>query len=97
MAGLGHTLGAINQGRVWKLVYLQGLRLEGGVCQRCNVLLDPAEVRCPLCQQPAEPEAHMVDRMARTVLERGGHVEIVDGPAAEALRQVAQVAAILHA
>lgn len=97
VAGLGHTLDAINQGRVWKLVYLQGLKLEGGVCQSCNVLLGPADELCPLCQKPVEREGHMVDRMARTVLERGGHVEMVDGPAAEALRQVAQVAAILHA
>jgi len=97
VAGLGHTLDAINQGRVWKLVYLQGLQLEGGACASCNVLLGPAEEVCPVCQQPVEREGHMVDRMARTVLDRGGHVEIVDGPAAEALGQVAQVAAILHA
>jgi peptide chain release factor subunit 1 len=96
VAGLGHTLDAINQGRVWKLVYLQGLQVEGGRCPQCNVLLDPAETICPLCQHEVEPEEHMVDRMARAVLERGGHVEMVDGPAAEALRQVAEVAAILH-
>jgi hypothetical protein len=38
----------------------------------------------------------MVDRMARTVLERGGHVDMVHGPAAEALRAVAEVAALMH-
>jgi peptide subunit release factor 1 (eRF1) len=96
VAGLSATLDAINQGRVWKLVYLQGLRLEGGVCPACNVLVDPADERCPLCGQPVDRESLMVDRMARTVLERGGHVEMVDGPAAEALRQVAEVAAIMH-
>jgi peptide chain release factor subunit 1 len=96
VAGLSATLDAINQGRVWKLVYLQGLSLEGGVCSGCNVLVDPADERCPLCGEPVARESLMVDRMARTVLERGGHVEMVDGPAAEALRQVAQVAAIMH-
>ncbi len=96
VAGLGATLDAINHGRVWKLVYLQGLKLEGGVCADCNVLVDPADERCPLCGKPVEHEAHLVDRMARAVLERGGHVEMVDGPAAEALRQVAEVAAIMH-
>ncbi len=96
VAGLSATLDAINQGRVWKLVYLQGLRLEGGVCPACNVLVDPADERCPLCGKPVDREALMVDRMARTVLERGGHVEMVNGPAAEALRQVADVAAIMH-
>ena len=96
VAGLASTLNAINQGRVWKLVYLQGLKLEGGVCAACSVLVDPADENCPLCGKPVEHEPRMVDRMARTVLEHGGHVEMVDGPAAEALRQVADVAAIMH-
>ena len=96
VAGIPATLAAINQGRVWKLIYLQGLKLEGGSCASCQVLVDPVDERCPLCGTKAEPELHFVDRMARSVLERGGHVEIVDGPAAEALRQVAEVAAILR-
>jgi peptide subunit release factor 1 (eRF1) len=96
VAGLSATLDAINEGRVWKLVYLQGLKLDGGVCNTCNMLFDPADDRCPVCTKKIEPEPHMVDRMARTVLERGGHVEMVDGPAAEALRAVAEVAALMH-
>jgi peptide subunit release factor 1 (eRF1) len=96
VAGLAATLDAINQGRVWKLVYLQGLKLEGGVCGDCSVLVDPADESCPLCGKPVDREPRMVDRMARSVLEHGGHVEMVDGPAAEALRQVAEVAAIMH-
>ena len=96
VAGLSATLEAINEGRVWKLVYLQGLKVEGGVCNTCNMLFDPADERCPVCGKKVAQEPHMVDRMARTVLERGGHVEIVDGPAAEALRAVAEVAALMH-
>jgi peptide chain release factor subunit 1 len=97
VAGLPATLDAINQGRVWKLIYLQGLCLEGGTCAACSVLVSPADERCPLCGQNVDREPRMVDRMAQTVLERGGHVEMVDGPAAEALKQVADVAAIMHA
>ncbi|OFV79773.1 MAG: hypothetical protein A2Y78_09050 [Acidobacteria bacterium RBG_13_68_16] len=96
VAGLSATLEAINEGRVWKLVYLQGLKLEGGVCNTCNMLFDPADERCPVCTRKLEREPHMVDRMARTVLERGGHVDMVHGPAAEALRAVAEVAALMH-
>ncbi len=96
VAGLAATLEAINEGRVWKLVYLQGSKLEGGVCNACNMLFDPADERCAVCGKKVQPEPHLVDRMARTVLERGGHVEIVDGPAAEALRAVAEVAALMH-
>ncbi len=96
VAGLSATLEAINEGRVWKLVYLQGAKIEGGVCNACSMLFDPADDRCPVCTKKIEAEPHMVDRMARAVLERGGHVEIVDGPAAEALRAVAEVAALIH-
>jgi hypothetical protein len=35
--------------------------------------------------------------MSNLVLEHGGHVEAIDGPAAEALAQISDVAAILHA
>ncbi len=96
VAGLSATLEAINEGRVWKLVYLQGLKVGGGVCNSCNMLFDPADERCAMCGNKVDPEPHMVDRMARAVLERGGHVEMVDGPAAEALRAVADVGALMH-
>jgi peptide chain release factor subunit 1 len=96
VAGLSATLDAINEGRVWKLVYLQGAAVEGGVCENCNMLFDPADECCAVCGNAVAHEPHLVDRMARTVMERGGHVEMVDGPAAEALRQIANVAALLH-
>jgi peptide chain release factor subunit 1 len=96
VAGLSHTLEAINEGRVWKLVYLQGITLEGGVCDHCNMLYDPADEHCPVCSKKIDREPHLIDRMARCVLEKGGHVETIDGPAAEALKQVAEVAAVLH-
>jgi peptide subunit release factor 1 (eRF1) len=96
VAGLPATLQAINNGRVYKLVYLQSLRLEGGVCARCNVLATPADERCPVCGKPMEVEPYLIDRMSRAVLEKGGHVEVVSGPAGEMLRQVGEVAALLH-
>ena len=50
-AELGPTLAALNEGRVWKFVYLKGLVLEGGFCAACNMLYDPADEACPLCQK----------------------------------------------
>lgn len=97
VAGLGPTLAALNEGRVWKLIYLQGLELAGGHCASCNMLFDPADENCPLCGAPLRRESQILDRMSHAVLDQGGHVEPVDGPAAEALRQVAEVAAFLHA
>lgn len=97
VAGLPATLAAINQGRVWKLIYRQGLTLDGGYCASCNALAPSADEKCPLCGQTLELEARLVDRMSSLVLEHGGHVEAIDGPAAEALAQVSEVAALLHA
>lgn len=97
VAGLPATLAAINQGRVWKLVYRHGLTLEGGFCSACSALAPSADSNCPLCGKTLEPEQRMVDRMSTLVLEHGGHVEAIDGPAAEALTQISDVAAILHA
>jgi peptide subunit release factor 1 (eRF1) len=96
VAGLPATLQAINNGRVYKLVYLQSLRLEGAVCGHCNVLATPADERCPVCGKPMDVEPYLIDRMSRAVLEKGGHVEVVSGPAGETLRQVGEVAALLH-
>ena len=39
----------------------------------------------------------MDEGMSSLVLEHGGHVETIDGPAAEALAQISEVAALLHA
>lgn len=96
VAGLAAVLDNLNEGRVWKLVYVQGLTVEGAVCEPCSMLFDPANERCPICGKPLAREPRMVDRMSRAVLDHGGHVEMVDGPAAEALRQVGEVAALLH-
>lgn len=96
VAGLSAVLDNLNEGRVWKLVYVQGLLVEGAACESCTMLFDPANERCPICGKPLAREPRMVDRMSRAVLDQGGHVEMVDGPAAEALRQVAEVAALLH-
>ncbi|HNX49487.1 MAG TPA: hypothetical protein PKL08_04940 [Thermoanaerobaculaceae bacterium] len=96
VAGMSAVLDNINEGRVWKLVYLQGLSLEGAVCEGCNMLFDPANELCPICTKVLDRETKMIDRMSRAVLDQGGHVEMVNGPAAEALRQVSEVAALLH-
>lgn len=96
VAGLPSTIEAVNQGRVWKLVYIQGLSLEGGHCSSCRVLANPADERCPLCGTELAEEPRLVNRLSDAVIERGGHVEVVHGPAAEAMRQVGEIGAVLH-
>ena len=47
--GFDATLDAVNQGRVYRLVYPTGLSMNGYHCTSCDVLLDhsPSDGQCP--------------------------------------------------
>lgn len=96
VAGLPATLDAVNGKRVWKLVYLQGISLEGQECAKCHAFFTMAEEKCPHCGSKLLAVKDLVNRVSQTVLDTGGSVEVVNGPAAEALRQVGDVAALLR-
>lgn len=96
VAGLPATLEAVNGKRIWKLVYLQGISLEGQECGKCHAFFTMADEKCPNCNSKLHPVKDLVNRVSHAVLETGGSVEVVSGPAAEALRQVGDVAALLR-
>jgi len=96
VAGLPATLEAVNEKRVWKLVYLRGAQFEGQECSTCHGLFTPAEESCPHCGNTLHPVKDFINRISHRVLDAGGSVEVVSGPAAEALTQVADIAALLR-
>jgi peptide subunit release factor 1 (eRF1) len=96
VAGLPATLEAVNEKRVWKLVYLRGAQFEGQECSACHGLFTPAEESCPHCGNTLHPVKDFINRISHRVLDAGGSVEVVSGPAAEALTQVADIAALLR-
>ncbi|MCX7894695.1 MAG: Vms1/Ankzf1 family peptidyl-tRNA hydrolase [Thermoanaerobaculum sp.] len=96
VAGLPATLDAVNAKPIWKLVYVGGLSLEGQECSQCHGLFTMAEERCPQCGNTLHAVDKLLDRLSQKVLEGGGTVEVVRGPAAETLRQVGDIAAILR-
>jgi peptide subunit release factor 1 (eRF1) len=81
---------------VWKLVYVRGLSVEGQECGECGGLFTMAEEKCPQCGNTLHHVKAFVDRLSHRVIEAGGSVEVVSGPAAETLRQVGDIAAILR-
>jgi peptide subunit release factor 1 (eRF1) len=96
VAGFGSVLDAVNQGRVWKLVYSKGLRKEGGECKECGSYSPHAVGPCVYCGSDVGRLSHCVDRLSQSVMEMGGQVEVVDGPAADDLEPHGSIAALLR-
>jgi stalled ribosome rescue protein Dom34 len=96
LAELSGLLEAVNQGRVWKLVYGKGARLEGGECGKCGAFTPQTIGPCVVCGGRVQPVAQLLDRISQSVMEVGGQVEMVDGAAAEQLRPLGSVAALLR-
>ena len=92
----GSVLDAVNQGRVWKLVYAKGLNKEGGECGDCGAYSPHAVGPCVYCGGDVPPVSHGLDRLGQSVMEMGGQVEVVDGPAADKLKSQGSIAALLR-
>jgi peptide chain release factor subunit 1 len=90
------VLDAVNQGRVWKLVYAKGLKKVGGECADCNAYTPEPTGICAYCGGEVQGLTRFVDRLSQTVMEMGGQVEMVDGPAAEHLKPKGSIAALLR-
>jgi protein required for attachment to host cells len=96
VAEFASVLDAVNQGRVWKLVYAKGLKKEGGECTECAAYSPHAVGPCVYCGAEVRPLPQCVDRLSQSVMEMGGQVEVVAGPAAESLEKHGRIAALLR-
>jgi peptide subunit release factor 1 (eRF1) len=96
VAGFASVLDAVNQGRVWKLFYAKGLKKVGGECSDCGAYTPDATGPCVYCGGGVQRRPQCVDRLSQSVMEMGGQVEVVDGPAKEALAANDGIAALLR-
>jgi peptide subunit release factor 1 (eRF1) len=96
VAGFGAVLDAVNQGRVWTLVYTKGFTAVAGLCGDCAAFSAHARGPCVYCGGSVKPIAQPVDRVSQAVLEMGGRVEVVDGPAKTTLTKNGGIAALLR-
>jgi stalled ribosome rescue protein Dom34 len=96
VAGFAPVLDAVNQGRVWTLVYGKGFTAKGGECGSCNAYSPHAKGPCVYCGEEVHALPQCVDRVTQTVLEMGGKVEVVDGDAKKQLTKPGGIAAMLR-
>jgi peptide chain release factor subunit 1 len=87
---------AVNQGRVWKLVYGKEFAFVGGECLECSCYLPTAESPCPHCGGEVATLPYCIDRLSQSVIDMGGQVEVVDGLAARKLAGVGSIGAVLR-
>jgi len=96
VADFGSVLDAVNQGRVWKMFYSKGLQKEGGECKDCGAYSPHSVGPCVYCGGELMVLSRCVDRLSQSVIEMGGQVEVVDGPAADQLKPHGSIAALLR-
>ncbi|NOZ79878.1 MAG: hypothetical protein GXP48_12010 [Acidobacteria bacterium] len=96
ISGLEPVIDAANQGRIWKLFYVKDLEANGAECTACGAIAARPNGTCQLCGATMRPVSHIVDRLTQITIAMGGHVEMVDGPAADKLKKVDEIAALLR-
>jgi peptide subunit release factor 1 (eRF1) len=96
VTGLDATLLAMQEGRVYRLIYVEGFRKAGWRCDRCHALCAETCQVCPYCGGSLSPIEDLIDTLARQVVDSGGKVEVVSGEAARILSSAGSIGAQLR-
>jgi hypothetical protein len=94
--GLENTLLALQESRVWQLVYAEGFEVIGGECTNCAALVTNPRGACVYCGKPVRAVDDLMQLAAERLIDRELKTEQVRGPAATRLREVGGIGAILH-
>jgi peptide subunit release factor 1 (eRF1) len=93
---LGPTVRAIQEQRVFQLVYADGFAPSGSQCGTCGALFAEEKTTCDYCGQAVNGISDLIERAAERVLEMKGKVEQVRDPAAERLQEHGSIGALLR-
>jgi peptide subunit release factor 1 (eRF1) len=93
---LGPTVRAIQEQRVWQLVYADGFAPAGSQCVNCLALHAGEKDVCDYCGQAVKKVNDFIERAAERVLDWQGRIEQVRGPAAEKLQEEGNIGAFLR-
>jgi peptide subunit release factor 1 (eRF1) len=93
--GMEGTLLALQEWRVWQLIYADGFAPRGSQCTNCGALCT-GRASCPYCGQSTNEISDLVDLAAARVLAMQGKVEEVRGQAATRLQEVGSIGALLR-
>lgn len=91
--GLSEVVGALNEGRVARLIYDPEIRYRGSIGAGGRLY---AGGEAGAAESQAEPEPRLTERLVERALETGARVTPVEGAAAGALAEAAGVAALLR-
>jgi peptide subunit release factor 1 (eRF1) len=83
VVGLGHTLHAVNQRRVWQLACADGFCAPGFECSKCGALFSIETAACSLCGSAAFPVGDVVEQAVDQAFRKGARIEVVRGGEAE--------------
>jgi peptide subunit release factor 1 (eRF1) len=97
VAGLSRTLNAVNQARVWQLIYSDGFASPGFECSKCAALFSMERESCMNCGGKVLPVRDVVERAVEHTLRRGAKIEVVKGEARASLDSAGGIAAFLNA
>jgi peptide subunit release factor 1 (eRF1) len=95
--GAADTIQAVNEGKVWRLLFVKKFSLPGRRCPACEALY--AETRaeaCVYCGNLLDAVSNVVGPALERTMTLGGGVEEVHGPAAEKLAQTGSIGAFLR-
>ena len=85
--GISDTLTALEQGRVHCMVIARDYRAAGEQCESCRILIVEGGDQCSFCGGKLEAAPDLINRASYKVLDQGGRVQIVSGPAAQKLSE----------
>ncbi len=95
VAGLGHTLKALNSDRVWELIYSEGLASPGFECMKCAALFSVERKFCSYCGGSVHPVGDVIERVVDHAIRNGAKIEVVTGEASASLNGVGGIGAFL--
>jgi peptide subunit release factor 1 (eRF1) len=95
VTGLSRTLNAVNQGRVWQLLYSEELHYPGFECPKCAALFSVERESCLYCGAELQSATDIVERLIEHALRKGASIEVVKGEAAESLIKAGGIGAFL--
>jgi peptide chain release factor subunit 1 len=94
--GLEHTVHALCEERIWRMVYAQGFTPTGGQCANCEMLFARSDGTCGYCGSAVKPTEDLLERMVERALDQDSLLEEVHAVAAERLQQAGGIGAILR-
>jgi hypothetical protein len=95
--GLGYTLYALNQHRIWQLVYAGGFHARGYECVQCSAMYSLETTSCSLCGSDVVAVDDVVERAVDHAVRNGARVEVIQSESAEsALMNAGGIGAFLR-